>query len=211
LRGAPPSNLDATVWHMSIVRRALERDLPGIYRTCLQTGDSGADATALFQDPDLLGHIYTGPFAVREPDLAFVIVDEDGVGGYALAAADTKAFDAWAEENWWSELRREYTAAPRSGADGELIDLLFAPPHSPDSLYAEYPAQAHIDLTPRMRGHGHGRVMMQAVLDALGHRGVAGVHLDVSPSNTNAIDFHRHLGFAEVERSESSVYMGRSL
>lgn len=36
-------------------------DLPGMYRVCLQTGDSGRDATALYSDPDLLGHVFAAP------------------------------------------------------------------------------------------------------------------------------------------------------
>jgi hypothetical protein len=36
-------------------------DLRDLYRICLQTGDSGADATGLFRDPELLGCRRCGP------------------------------------------------------------------------------------------------------------------------------------------------------
>ena len=36
-------------------------DLDELYRICLLTGDAGQDATALYQDPRLLGHIFAAP------------------------------------------------------------------------------------------------------------------------------------------------------
>ena len=42
-------------------------DLRALYQVCLQTGDSGRDATAQFRDPDLLGHVYAAPYGVLEP------------------------------------------------------------------------------------------------------------------------------------------------
>ena len=46
-------------------------DLCALYRVCLLTGDSGQDASQLYRDPELLGHIYVAPYAVFEPDLCF--------------------------------------------------------------------------------------------------------------------------------------------
>src|SRR5215210_5663001 len=73
---------------MPHVRPASIHDLPGVYRVCLLAGDAGRDATSLVRDPDLLGQIYVGPYVVGEPDLALVVADDLGVGGYCLAAAD---------------------------------------------------------------------------------------------------------------------------
>ena len=196
---------------MSTIRTALSRDWPGIYRACLQTGDSGKDATAFFTDPDLLGHVYCGPFVQYDPELSFVVVDEYGVGGYAMACADSRAFSEWAERNWWPSLRQQYATTPRTGRDGEVIALFFDPPTARGSVLSAYPAQMHIDLTPRMRGHGHGRAMVTALVERLSARGVSGLHLDVSSHNLNAIEFYGHLGFRELERSGSSVFMGREL
>ena len=44
-----------------IIRRYRSGDLRDLYRICLRTGKSGDDATALYRDPDLLGHIYAAP------------------------------------------------------------------------------------------------------------------------------------------------------
>ena len=48
-------------------------DLDGLYDICLKTGDTGEDATGLYDDPKLLGHLYAAPYAVLEPDLTFVL------------------------------------------------------------------------------------------------------------------------------------------
>lgn len=196
---------------MSTIRTALARDWPGIYRVCLQTGDSGEDATALFRDPDLLGHVYCGPFVEYDPELAFVVVDEHGVGGYAMACADAGSFNRWAEQNWWPSLRGQYATTPRTGRDGEVIELLFDPPSARDSVLTAYPAQMHIDLSPRMKGRGNGRTMVESLVGALVARGVIGLHLNVSAENHNAIAFYSHLGFRELERADSSIFMGKRL
>ncbi|MEO6944208.1 MAG: GNAT family N-acetyltransferase [Lacisediminihabitans sp.] len=193
---------------MDHIRPAELRDLPGIYRVCLQTGNSGDDATAEFADPDLLGHVFTGPFVLGEPGLAFVVADEHGIGGYALACADEPAFAEWAEEKWWPSLRQQYAAAPRVGVDGEILDLIFSPPRTPHSVSAEYPAEMHIDLALRMRGSGHGRALIQRLLAGLKQREVRGLHLEVSKSNGNAIAFYEHLGFTQLQPTDLSIFMG---
>lgn len=193
---------------MDPIRAAEPRDLPGIYRVCLQTGNSGEDATADFADPDLVGHVYTGPFVIGEPGLAFVVADDQGIGGYALACANKPAFAAWAEENWWPSLRQQYATAPRVGADGDMLDLIFSPPAVNQSVVLEYPAEMHIDLAARMRGSGHGRTLIERLVAGLRQRGVPGLHLEVSKTNTNAIAFYEHLGFAELQRAEQSIFMG---
>ena len=77
------------------IRRALAHDLPGLYRVGLLTGDAGRDGSARFANPDLIGHVYVGPYAVGEPALALAVADADGVAGYCLAARDTRAFASW--------------------------------------------------------------------------------------------------------------------
>ena len=196
---------------MSEIRAATLFDLPGAYRVCLQTGDSGRDATSMYRDPDLLGHVYVGPYIVGQPDLALVISDRDGVGGYLLAAEDTREFGAWAEAHWWPALRLRYPASEGDSADDQVIRLLHAPPRSPDIVVADYPAHLHVDLLPRLQGHSHGRALVGTLLVALRARASPGVHLEVGADNGNAIAFYRHLGFTELERSEASLFMGMRL
>ena len=75
------------------IRAATPADQPGAYRVCLETGDDGGNATALYAaDPDALGRIYVGPYLAFEPELSLVLEDDDGICGYALGALDSRAF-----------------------------------------------------------------------------------------------------------------------
>jgi ribosomal protein S18 acetylase RimI-like enzyme len=196
---------------MRIIRAATPQDLPGIYRVCLLTGDAGQDASAQYRNPDLLGHVYVGPYVVGQAGLALVVADPDGVAGYCLAARDSRDFEAWAEAAWWPPLRDQYPLLDDDSPDAEIIRLFHAPPRAPDPVVAEFPAQLHIDLLARARGHGHGRGLVERQLASLRRQGTRGVHLDVAAGNANAISFYGHLGFAEIDRHEASILMGMRL
>lgn len=61
-----------------------------------------------------------------------------------------------------------------------------------------YPSHLHVNLTPRMQGHGVGRQLVETLMSALRDRGSRGVHLMVGHSNQRAIRFYRHVGFNEL-------------
>ena len=94
------------------IRPYRDSDLDDLYRICLQTGDAGEDATSMFGDPQILGHVFAAPYALFEPSLAFVAEDEAGVGGYIVGALDSKAFEERLEADWWPALRDRYPAPP---------------------------------------------------------------------------------------------------
>lgn len=173
-------------------------DLPGMYRVCLRTGDAGRDATALYRHPDLIGHVYCGPYPTADPTLTFVVGDGDGVAGYLVGAADTVAFAAWADEHWWPALRERHPLGPDDGsADHRLLTGIHRPP--PDEPPPGHPAHLHIDLLPRAQGQGWGRRLIETFAAALAKRGVPGLFLRVDPRNTGARAFYARLGFAPDE------------
>ena len=196
---------------MPQIRAASMRDLPGAYRVCLLTGDAGRDATTIYRNPELLGHVFVGPYVVGQPDLALVVADAEGIAGYLLAAADTRGFERWADEHWWPPLREQYPRTADGSPDSELIELIHRPPSADDSVVGRFPAQLHIDLLERVRGQGYGRQLIDGLLDELRRRGSAGVHLNVALENANAIAFYKHLGFDEVARMGDSMLMGLRL
>jgi len=186
-------------------------DLPGAYRTCILTAADGQDATALHRDPDLLGHVYVGPYLARGLGTQLVIVDEAGHAGYLVSTDDTASFEAWTESAWWPALRRRYPRPGDGSRDARLIEHIHAPPLTPAAIAAEYPAHLHIDLLERVRGTGLGRLLMVRLLAELTARGVAGVHLGVSAENDNAVGFYDHLGFREIAREPGGSLMGLRL
>ena len=52
---------------MAEIRAVRPSDLDDLYRICLATGAGGGDASALYRDPKLLGHVYAAPYAVFSP------------------------------------------------------------------------------------------------------------------------------------------------
>ncbi|HEV7810844.1 MAG TPA: GNAT family N-acetyltransferase [Candidatus Limnocylindrales bacterium] len=198
---------------MPHVRHATVHDLPGAYRVCLLTGDAGKDATPLARDPDLLGQVYVGPYIVGEPGLALVVADEAGIAGYCLAASDTRAFESWARTEWWPILRAHHPLpeTDETSFDGSLIRQFHEPPRTDEEVVDRYPSHLHIDLLERVRGAGFGRMLVEQQLDLLRGRGSAGVHLNVATDNANAIEFYRHLGFAELFGDDDALVMGMTL
>jgi ribosomal protein S18 acetylase RimI-like enzyme len=197
------------------IRGYRDGDLRDLYRICLETGADGTDATALFADHDLLGHVYAAPYGVLEPSLAFVAEDEAGVGGYCLGALDTRAFEQRAERDWWPPLRRRYAEPDAAGRDRWTRDEQVAytihhPWRTDDELLADYPSHLHIDLLPRIQGHGTGRRLMDTQLAALAGRGSRGVHFFVRPGNQRALGFYRHLGFTQL-RDDDGYVLGMRL
>ncbi|CAN5738435.1 GNAT family N-acetyltransferase [soil metagenome] len=186
-------------------------DLPGAYRVCLLAGDAGRDASSLHRDPDLLGHVFVGPYITAGAGTQLVVVDDEGVAGYLLFTDDTLAFEAWAEATWWPPLRERYPLRSDGSRDAELIANLHAPEKTAPELADEFPAHLHIDLLERVRGMGLGRLLIDQLLGELRGRGVRGVHLGVDPDNANAIGFYEHLGFRAVAREPGTLLMGRQL
>jgi ribosomal protein S18 acetylase RimI-like enzyme len=191
-------------------------DLDDLYRICLLTGASGEDATADFEDPRILGHVFAGPYGLFEPSLAFVAEDESGVGGYILGALDSRAFERQLETEWWPALREKYPAPPAElpadqwTPDQRAADFIHTPLTMPAELAADYPSHLHINLVPRLQSQGLGRRLIDTLTGALRERGSVGLHFFVSPGNKRAADFYRHLGFT-VFSADGPVIFVRDL
>ena len=186
-------------------------DMAGVYRVCALTDDIGDDGTALYDDPDLPGHVWAGAYLAQGGGTCLVAVDEAGVAGYMLATDDTVAFDAWAAEHWWPPLRERYPLLAGDTPSARLIRIMHEPPRRTPEIVAAYPAHFHIDLLTRTRGEGIGRTLMERLFTDLRERDIPGVHMGLSARNTNAIGFYEHLGFRALEHGTGSVTMGLEL
>jgi len=195
---------------MATIRPTRPDDLDALYEVCVRTADAGGDARHLHDDERLPGHVFVAPYAVLEPELCFVVEDDEGVGGYVCGADDTDAFDARAEAQWWPALRRRYAEPDHARGPEWTQDewhrfFIHTPITGDPKVVADYPAHLHIDVLPRLQGRGTGRRLMDTFLDALRARGARGVHLGVSPQNRHAIGFYRHYGFVELVANEVQV------
>ena len=195
------------------VRPYRPSDLDDLYRICLQTGDSGEDATSKFEDPRILGHVFAAPYGLYEPSLAFVAEDELGVGGYIVGALDSKAFEKRLETDWWPALRDRYPAPPSElppdqwTPDQRAAGFVHVPLKVPEDLAQDYPSHLHINLVPRLQSQGLGRQLMNTLMRALRERGSVGLHFFVSPTNQRAADFYRHLGFTVISADDPVIFV----
>jgi ribosomal protein S18 acetylase RimI-like enzyme len=183
------------------IRRVRPDDLDALYDICLRTGDAGADGTHLYASSTLLGDLFVAPYAVLEPEHAFVIDGGpgEGVQGYVVGALDSRAFEARCEAEWYPAARERHAGdEPRPGMEQIMQALLASPPRAHDSVVARYPSHLHIDLLPPYQSGGWGRRMMTTLFDALRADGSPGVHLGVSEANQRAVGFYAHLGMEEL-------------
>ena len=179
----------------------------------MRTGDAGADATGLFDDPRLLGEVYVGPYLMLPGGIGLTAVANDVPSGYALAAFDTRSFEAECEASWWPPLRARYPdPGPHpSTRDEQLMRVIHHPPRAAEAMVDVYPAHLHLDLLPELQGRGVGTGMMDRLLAVLAARAVPGVHLGADPRNTRAIGFYAHLGFVTLAEEPEVLWMGKRL
>lgn len=197
---------------MLTLRPYSPEDLDALYRICLETGDGGADASALHNDPQLVGHIYSAPYGVLEPQNVFVAEDDEGVAGYVVGTHDTEAYAARLEREWWPELRQRYAdAADLTEADRERVETIMKPGHPPAELVATYPAHIHMNLLPRLRGQRVGSRLLDLWIDQARAAGVNGIHLGASASNTGGIAFWTRSGFVPEREAPGVVWFGMRL
>jgi ribosomal protein S18 acetylase RimI-like enzyme len=207
LRPGFPGGCDRTIRverESARVRPYQPHDLDDLYRICVQTADSGRDATAIFRDPRLPGHVYAAPYAVFEPSLAWVAQDAVGVGGYVVAALDSQAFEQRLERDWWPALRARYPEPPPEAAEElplperHALENIHHPWGTDGKLAERYPSHLHINLAPRLQGRGIGRSLITTLISGLRDLGSPGVHLVVGRGNVRAAGFYRHVGFTEL-------------
>lgn len=204
---------------MTTIRPVRPDDLDALYDICLETGDSGADASRLHQDRQILGEIYAAPYALLEPDLALVAEDDQGVAAYMVGTADTRTFEARCEAEWWPSRRTLYAdprttgASPRDWTQDQWRALqIHLPFPIPEPVVAEAPAHLHINLLPRLQGQGVGQALMDAWMPLAAAKGARAVHLGCSATNHRALRFYDAYGFRRLpELRPDTVWMVRDL
>jgi GNAT superfamily N-acetyltransferase len=196
-----------------IVRKFQEEDRPGLYHICLATGDSGANAEHLYNQKDMLGEIYVGPYLSFQPELSFTLI-QDGVAGYALAALDTTSFENTLSNQWWPVILEKYSnRSPENFNEREnnLFRYIQNPPLRSKEVISQYPSHLHIDLLEKAQGRGIGKAMMLLLLETLREQGSTGVHLGMGARNDRAFIFYTKLGFTLLDKNDDEWTMGLKL
>jgi len=195
---------------MAAIRSYGVGDFGAIYDICLKTGDAGRDASALYRDLRLIGHVYAGPYGALEPESCFVVEDEQGVAGYIVGARDTYSFEKKTEREWWPELRARYPEIGEGSRDARMIRLIHHPTRTPRAINEPYPSHLHINLLPRLQGKGWGKKLIDHWLDAMRGSDSSGAHLGVGLSNERAVRFYGAYGFRQIAREKDVLVLGIS-
>ena len=195
------------------IRSYKSADTSAAYEICLKTGNSGQDATHLFSDPLVLGHIYVGPYMEFEPQSVFILEDDQGPCGYIMGVLDSQTYYQWMHSEWLPKIRVNYkkpTGNPDTWDEtAKITDLLFHPVSQ--RLLPDYPAHLHIDLLSRAQGKGQGKLLMDRFIDYLKYNKIPGLHLELSSNNDRAFNFYRKYGIEELDRDNESIIMGYHL
>ena len=193
------------------------RDLEAVYDICLKTGNSGEDASERYDDPNILGHLYAGPYVTLEPELAFMLTyqerDEEEVVGYILGALDTGRFNERYRLEWLPPLQAKLPD-PAGNSEWTPTGRLYSRIHHPDLSkpvdLTSYPSHLHIDLLPRAQKRGWGRKLMDTLLGEFRRGGSAGVHLGVGRKNEGAVQFYKKTGFNILVEEVDELHMGQT-
>jgi len=206
---------------MTDLRPFRRQDLDSLYAISLGTGLDGADASAMYRDGRMMGHIYSAPYALLSPATAFVAEDSEGVAGFIVGAIDTHAFEDQLEREWWPALRAIYEDPSNDppttwSADQRRGFMIHHPRRTPATIVEVFPAHIHMNLLPRMQGRGLGRALIEIWLGVARRMGVTGIHVEPSAQNHRAIRFWQSCGFERVETSPASpasspIWLGRHL
>jgi GNAT superfamily N-acetyltransferase len=201
---------------MPRLRPAQATDLDALCAVSLATGFAGSDATHIYEDGMLMGHIYSAPYACLEPHLALVLEDDVGVGGFAVGAIDTESWEARLEREWWPALRMLYPdpgGAPSDWtADQKRWAMIHHPERTPTNISREYPAHLHLNLLPRLQHQGLGAMLLHAWLELARNRRAPAIHVGVNCANVRALQFWARHAFQPVTADGGPVrttWMGR--
>ena len=188
-------------------------DLPGVYRVCRLTGAGGADASALHADPDLLGHVWAGPYLVFPDAVTRVIHDEHGVAGYCLAVPDTAAFERWVERGLAAPAARAApgSAAARPRPTPRSSSACTTPPPRMPACSPRTRRTCTSTSCPGCRARAGDDASWRTVLEELARAGAPGVHLGVDVDNVGAQAFYERIGFTELAGPPGARFYGADL
>jgi len=199
------------------IRQAESGDKDALYRISLETGHLGGNASHLYADPQMMGHIYSAPYLTFEPDLAFVVTQDENIVGFCVGTSDTKNFSAKLESDWWPSLRDKYPKPKEDmrltwSADERRYQMIHVPEIVPAQITKVYPAHVHLNLLPVVQGQQLGGQLLKRWTRKAVQSGATAVHIGANAKNERALHFWRNQGFKDIVLPNSrTVWMGRRL
>jgi GNAT superfamily N-acetyltransferase len=193
-----------------ILRSMKMDDLDSLYSISIATGLCGGDASKVYADRHLMGHIYSAPYCVLLPEFGVIVEDGTGVAGFAVGAPDTRMWEERLNTEWWPSLQKRYPAPDLArqetwSADERRMDMIHHPSPVPQEVVAQFPAHMHMNLLPRIQRKGVGRQLFEKWKDLAIDQGVGALHVGVNRRNGRALHFWHALAFEEIEVLSQSI------
>ena len=185
------------------IRHFIENDLDAVYEISLATGLAGCDASHLYHDRKMMGHLYAAPYALLNTAFALVLEDEFGVAGFAIGTIDTVSWERKLELEWWPLLRHQYIDPPVEQEnlwtpDQRRAFMIHHPANTPIIVSDKYPAHLHMNLLPREQKRGLGSKLFDTWLTIAKAQGAEAIHVAVNKANAGAIHFWNKKAFGEL-------------
>lgn len=204
---------------MFFTRPALNKDLKEMYQICHAMANTSLPRGEQFEDANVLGDLYIGPYFTFEPSFSYIVEDHQGLCGYIVGTLHSAAFYRRLTEDWLPQVRNRYPDPAGEPEDWSPTQTLYHGIHHPEfhlpDLLADYPSHWHVALLPRAQKKGLGSRLMSFFMERLKEAGSEGVHLSLNPDNTRAQKVFEKLGFKLVETVQSDLwitrYLGRTL
>ncbi|XP_049956889.1 protein O-GlcNAcase [Schistocerca serialis cubense] len=199
------------------IRPYLPSDESLVYAVCRQTCADGRDGTDRFLDlPDIIGDKLVGGFLALSTEFCFVVEDENGLVGYALAALDARQYHKKLELAWLPEMCAKY---PRSNnlsgtlsPSEEVIEWFHTyKADVPDVIHSHHPSVMCCALLPNVLDQSVSKRLVTCLLAALRANGSFGVYVPINSKDTYMLEFYGKLGFLELHPglNPEITYLGR--
>nr|CAG4643745.1 EOG090X01OH [Lepidurus arcticus] len=196
------------------IRPYLASDEAQLYRICEQLHSSKIPSSLLEKNPQLLGDKLLGAFLALSTELCFVVEDDHGIVGYAVAAANAKQFLQRCQIAWVPELQRKYTHVLQNEFLKGFIEDLQKDRTEREVLYNQHPSQLNVALLSSVIDQSIAKRLVTCVVAALRSHGSSGCHVEVERQDAAAMEFYGKLGFVEIKielgiAERSASYFGR--
>jgi ribosomal protein S18 acetylase RimI-like enzyme len=194
-----------------IIREARIEDIEDLSKVALSTAMAGKDGEEFFCNKDLISQYYCEPYIRYNSKYCFVLEENGKACGYTVGAVDSKDFFKWFNENWLIKLRVQYANSKAISDEEDRILKMLKEDVEFSTLFEEYPAHLHINISKSLQGRGVGKQLILSLLKKMSEENVKGIHLGVALTNDKAIGFYKHLGFKIIEEKTWGYYMGLKL
>ena len=168
---------------------------------CHSTGHMGQPIQWDWRDQESFADMFSGYYTDHEPESISVVVQGGEVTGYLLGCVDSRRARGSAALALRHALGRMLLVRPGTArflwrGIRDLLRDTRRRRRSGPFWDPRWPAHLHIDLLPRARGNGAGRLLMDRWMAHLRRQGVPGVHLSAFLENEPALAFFQRQGFS---------------